>query len=122
MFCPECGEEFRPGFTTCADCHVPLVESLDGDAPEEEVAAASRVLEPLHATREPEELGALTELLEEARIPYVLQAGTGMSLVSGEDLHDAEPDYWEARIAVHGPRLGEAKQLLAALRAQRRTS
>jgi hypothetical protein len=24
-WCPECGDEYRPGFTVCADCHVPLV-------------------------------------------------------------------------------------------------
>jgi hypothetical protein len=23
--CPRCGAEYRPGFTTCADCNVPLV-------------------------------------------------------------------------------------------------
>lgn len=26
MFCPRCGAEYRPGFTTCAECLVPLVE------------------------------------------------------------------------------------------------
>lgn len=28
MFCPSCGGEYREGFTTCADCEIPLVESL----------------------------------------------------------------------------------------------
>jgi hypothetical protein len=26
VFCPKCGDEFRPGFTHCADCDVDLVE------------------------------------------------------------------------------------------------
>jgi uncharacterized damage-inducible protein DinB len=26
MFCPKCGDEFRPGFTECPDCMVPLVD------------------------------------------------------------------------------------------------
>jgi len=28
MFCPLCRAEFRPGFTECSDCHVPLVSTL----------------------------------------------------------------------------------------------
>ena len=28
MFCPLCQAEFRPGFTECSDCHVPLVASF----------------------------------------------------------------------------------------------
>jgi hypothetical protein len=32
MICPECGCEYRDGYTQCADCEVPLVEA----GPEEE--------------------------------------------------------------------------------------
>ena len=28
MYCPECRAEYRPGFTRCSDCDVPLVERL----------------------------------------------------------------------------------------------
>ena len=28
MFCPNCRCEYRPGFTECADCRVPLVDEL----------------------------------------------------------------------------------------------
>lgn len=28
MFCPECRDEYRPGFTRCTDCDVDLVEKL----------------------------------------------------------------------------------------------
>ena len=28
MFCPECRAEYRPGFSHCSDCDVPLVERL----------------------------------------------------------------------------------------------
>jgi hypothetical protein len=33
MFCPECRDEYRPGFTRCAGCDVELVESLDAPEP-----------------------------------------------------------------------------------------
>ena len=28
MFCPQCRTEYRKGFTTCADCEIPLVVEL----------------------------------------------------------------------------------------------
>jgi len=28
VFCPNCRAEYRPGFTECADCGVPLVHEL----------------------------------------------------------------------------------------------
>ena len=28
-FCPVCKNEYRPGFTTCSDCKVALVDSLE---------------------------------------------------------------------------------------------
>lgn len=33
-FCPACRTEYRPGFSACADCHVPLVEKLEAPPPE----------------------------------------------------------------------------------------
>jgi len=33
MFCPECRDEYRPGFTKCATCDVALVPSLDAQGP-----------------------------------------------------------------------------------------
>jgi hypothetical protein len=34
MICPNCKAEYRPGFTSCSDCHVELVEKLpEGDSP-----------------------------------------------------------------------------------------
>ena len=34
MFCPECRDEYRPGFTRCATCDAALVASLDARKPE----------------------------------------------------------------------------------------
>lgn len=36
MFCPVCKAEYRPGFTHCADCGVPLVSSLPPQPPGED--------------------------------------------------------------------------------------
>jgi hypothetical protein len=33
MICPACKTEYRPGFEQCADCKVPLVETLPQPAP-----------------------------------------------------------------------------------------
>lgn len=30
-WCPKCKTEYRPGFDTCADCHVPLVDELPAE-------------------------------------------------------------------------------------------
>jgi hypothetical protein len=36
-FCPTCRDEFREGFTTCADCGAPLVDALPSETePDEE--------------------------------------------------------------------------------------
>jgi len=35
MICPMCNTEYRHGFVTCADCHVPLVEKPKASHPEE---------------------------------------------------------------------------------------
>jgi hypothetical protein len=33
MYCSSCGREYRPDYTECADCHVPLVEQLSDNMP-----------------------------------------------------------------------------------------
>jgi len=43
MFCPVCRDEFRPGFTQCASCEVPLVERLDGPVAEAPKAVMAEV-------------------------------------------------------------------------------
>ena len=41
MICPQCYAEYRPGYTTCSDCKVPLVEvaAADDHGWGEEIAA-----------------------------------------------------------------------------------
>ena len=37
MFCPICRDEYREGFTECAECKVPLVETLPAIEPSEPI-------------------------------------------------------------------------------------
>jgi len=41
MICPNCHAQYRPGFTTCSDCHIPLV---DPAPPKAQVEAAPVVV------------------------------------------------------------------------------
>ncbi|HSU84835.1 MAG TPA: DUF2007 domain-containing protein [Thermoanaerobaculia bacterium] len=92
MFCPECGGEYREGFTHCADCDVDLVENLplaDAD-PLQEVELVT-VLE----TGDPSELLFAESVLREAGIPFVKRGdslqelfalgrlGTGFNPIAG---------------------------------------
>ena len=66
MFCPECGGEYREGFTHCADCDVDLVESL----PTLEEMPDTGLVTVLE-TDDPAELALAESLLQEAGIPFV---------------------------------------------------
>lgn len=116
MICPHCRAEYRPGFTVCSDCDIELVEdSGSADVPSESVRGPA-TLEPFHETHNSDELAALLESLEENGIPYVVQAGTALALLSGATGSSNLPEEWHARILVLGSRLSGARALLELLR------
>jgi hypothetical protein len=116
MFCPDCGGEYRSGFTTCADCGVALVaEPPNGELVESE----SGPLAALEVTNDPDLLAELTGRLEMSEVPYVIQAGTAMSLMAEDGtLFAGRPEVWEARVWVATERLEEATALRARLLAE----
>ncbi len=64
-------------------------------------------------------LGTLLEQLEEGQIPYVVQAGTALSLAYGRDLESPGfPDPWLARVMVVGSFRREARALVDVLVAE----
>ncbi len=127
MICPNCHAEYRAGFTTCADCEVALVEDLESAAAQAALAAQESArdyasgsgdggpggLQPLVELGSPEMLGTLLEQLEEAQIPYVVQAGTALALTAGSELESAGfPDPWLARVMVVGGCKPQARAML----------
>lgn len=107
MFCPQCETEYREGFTRCADCDVALVPELGG--------AASLV--PLTMERSPDLVAALAEGLENARVPYVIEAGTALRVLDGDVEELDAPDPWAARIWVAVSKAEEAVEILEETRA-----
>lgn len=77
MFCPSCRTEYREGYTTCADCQVPLVEALP---PGDETPDAD--LDVAFESTDPTAVAAAEEMLTEAGIPFTTE---------GEDASDLFP-------------------------------
>jgi hypothetical protein len=105
MYCPECGGEYRRGFTHCADCDVDLVEALP-------VAQAALPLDmelvTVLETGDPSELVFAESVLREAGIPFVKKGdslqelfalgrlGTGFSPIAGPIVLQVPEDQAEA--------------------------
>lgn len=78
MFCPQCKAEYRPGFTVCADCDVPLVWQLpaspgvphDGDPSGQNPEPTEDPLCAFWSGDDPRIHAELCQLLEEHGIPH----------------------------------------------------
>ena len=125
MICPGCGAEYRPGFTRCADCDVPLVEA----PPQLAKPPRAKKPKPDYASSTPADLvtvletgdagavGLAKSLLQSADIRFLVRGeavqdlfgvgriGTGFNLVTGP-----------IAIQVRAEDAGEAGELLAELR------
>ena len=105
MYCPECGVEYREGFTECSDCRVPLVAGK----PPDPNARFDPSLDPVVVleTGDPVQAAMAKGLLEDSGIPfYVLGQITTL-------VNDVDPMLrkW-VRIQVPRDRETEARDLL----------
>ena len=97
------------GFTECAECQTPLVESLpEEEGIEEEDSDIKVLLETTHPT----DLDPLILQLEERGIPYVLQSGTALSILEGR-LTVTLPEDWRAVVLVPSEHLSAACAIMA---------
>ncbi len=105
MICPECETEYRAGVTVCADCGVDLVEEL-------ETPPSARLVN-LVVTQDGTLVSALTDSLEKAGVPYIIEAGTALPMLDDRIVEEPEP--WSARVWVLDTLESRARQVLARL-------
>jgi hypothetical protein len=91
MICPECEIEYRDGITRCSDCDIALVNEL---AP----VAYDEALAPLTDQVDAFTLGELTDRLEKAGVPYIVEAGTALALLDHPEIQMTHPNDWQARV------------------------
>ena len=76
MFCPDCGAEYRPEFSECADCGVALVVTLpveEGPDPDSKTVQVFRTSDAML-------LPIVKSLLESAGIEYFVQGEEALGL------------------------------------------
>src|SRR5919106_4552607 len=109
MYCPQCKSEYREGITACAECQVPLVESIPEE--DEEFDDEDSGIKVLLETTHPTDLDSLIVQLEERGIPYVLQSGTALPILEGR-LTATLPEDWRAVVIVPSEHLSAADALM----------
>lgn len=116
MFCPQCHAEYRPGFTHCTDCDVPLVASLPGS---EEASPPNNSSGSIRTLWEGEDLALHTTLLEhlkEAGIPFFNQPmGVFPGVRRGDPFPIQPMTRFGYQVAVLSSDLAAAKQILERL-------
>ncbi len=73
MTCPECGGEYRDGFTQCADCDGPLVPMAPPELAAVEEPLTDHGLVSVLETGDPAEMAFVESLLLETGISYTKQ-------------------------------------------------
>jgi len=100
-FCPSCGAQFRAGYTQCNTCHVPLVDSLNGDAHHEVAEADDAEYEAtlllLTTLNDEPQAVYVRRLLDDAGIPSIMVGGHAPNIGQCEPYRLlVDEDYFEA--------------------------
>lgn len=105
MYCPQCGTEYREGYTECSDCHVPL--QAGSPSPESDAFDPNLGLVVVFETDDRLQLAMAKGLLEEADIPF-FPLGQITTLIN-----DVDP-FLKKRVQLQVPRdrESEAREVL----------
>lgn len=101
MFCPQCRTEYVAGVTTCADCGVPLVDTLPAE-PDHSGEGFALVLSTYNAG----DLAVIDSILEGTGIPYFFK---------GRNFNQLEPLVQPAQLFVARSSVNAVKELLSGL-------
>ena len=117
MFCPQCGVEYRPGFTRCSDCDVDLIPALS--RPEEDTSLHAPPSGSVQILWEGEDLTLFENLLDALEAASIRYFDQPLGIYPGVRRRDPFPVQPLARfgyqVAVLSSDLGRARQILGKL-------
>ncbi len=82
MYCPKCRTEYRKGFSTCADCNIPLVPKLPPEPPPPPAPEYARYIN-LYSPQNEIESSLLKSILDSEGISYFVRNDNFGSLEVG---------------------------------------
>ncbi|MGE5313818.1 MAG: putative signal transducing protein [Acidobacteriota bacterium] len=100
MFCPNCKAEYMPGVTECAECRIPLVESLPPETDHEK--DVPKYVEAL-STYNAGDIALIKSILDDAEVEYLLE---------GEYFNQVEPLVQPVKVMVPEEKMDVAKEML----------
>jgi hypothetical protein len=105
MICPECGSEYRAGFTHCNDCDVDLVEPIEGEPDAQ--------LTKVWSGTNPAILPLVESLLDEAEIPFMKRGESIQDFFAGGRMLGLNPVVGPVEFWVRSEHAAQALELLS---------
>jgi hypothetical protein len=111
MYCPDCGAEYLPGVTECADCGV----ALQAEPPPPPAPTQDLKLVPVHETGDAVRTVLVKSLLEDAEIPFLARNDQLQDLFGFGRLVPVNPISGPVIFLVPEEHAAEAREALARL-------